>query len=516
MHTATTQPSIITADTTTAEALTALPPGMLLPYGGNKWSRVPDEVAAAFRPGDHLVVLQTDGAVLHIPSAQYVLVAEAVARAREAFTALQAVDEAQIDRFYNSFAERLEDDATWAHIAAANAHDVASAQARGRSTTRLIADARLRRRMIEALAQWSAMPGLRGKVLATIEHPGWTVEQVADGLGVVAFIFEGRPNVFADATGVLRGGNTAVMRIGSDALGTARAIATYALQPALAEAGLPDGAVVLVDSAARAAGWALFSQPGVALAVARGSGAAVAQLGAIARQAGIPVSLHGTGGAWMVVDDTADADYLRQIVFHSTDRKVCNTLNVVCLPQRRAAELAAAVIAGLAARGDKLGYAYKLHVTPEASGLVPAELFHTTARLQRAAGLVEEALAAPIARDQLGHEWEWEGTPEVTLTVVHDTEEAVRLFNTYSPRFVASLVSQDQAAHERFFRAVDAPCVGNGFTRWLDGQFALHRPELGLTNWQGGRLFARHSILTGDGVYTIRLRVTQTDPDIHQ
>ena len=70
MHTATTQPSIITADATTAEALTALPPGMLLPYGGNKWSRVPDEVAAAFRPGDHLVVLQTDGAVLHIPSAQ--------------------------------------------------------------------------------------------------------------------------------------------------------------------------------------------------------------------------------------------------------------------------------------------------------------------------------------------------------------------------------------------------------------------------------------------------------------
>ncbi|MBM3225977.1 MAG: aldehyde dehydrogenase family protein [Candidatus Tectomicrobia bacterium] len=502
--------------TTTAEVLTTLSPGMLLPYGGNKYTRVPDEVAAAFQSGDHLVVVQTDGVVLHIPQAEQALVAKAVTRAQEAFGALRLAHDTQIDHFYDCFAERLANDTVWSHIATANAHDVELAQARGRSTTRLIADARMRRRMIEALGQWRAMPTLRGQVLNTVVHPGWTVEQVADGLGVVAFIFEGRPNVFADATGVLRGGNTAVMRIGSDALGTARAMATHALQPALAEAGLPDGAVLLVDSASRAAGWALFSQRGIALAIARGSGEAVAQLGAVARQAGIPVSLHGTGGAWIIVDATADADYLRDIVFHSTDRKVCNTLNVVCLPQHRAAELAPAVIAGLEARGAKLGHAYKLHVTPQAQASVPAVLFHTTARMQRAEGLVEEALAALIAPDQLGHEWEWEGTPEVTLTVVRDTAEAVALFNTYSPRFVASLVSNDPTAHEHFFRTVEAPCVGNGFTRWLDGQFALQRPELGLTNWQEGRLFTRHSILTGDGVYTIRLRVTQTESGIHQ
>lgn len=501
---------------TAADLLTALSPGMLLPYGGNRWTRVPEDIAAAFQPGDHLIVVQTDGAVLHIPAAQYALVSRAVEQAQAAFTALQSVSDAQIDRFYDAFAARLADDAVWGQIAAANAQDVAHAQARGRSTTRLIADARMRRRMTEALGQWRAMPAQRGQVLATVEHPGWTVEQVADGLGVIAFVFEGRPNVFTDATGVLRSGNTTVLRIGSDALGTARAIATHALQPALAETGLPEGAVVLVDSASRAAGWALFSQRGVALAVARGSGTAVAQLGAIARQAGIPVSLHGTGGAWMVVDETAEAEFLRQVVFHSTDRKVCNTLNVVCLPRRRAAEFAAAVIAGLEARGHKLGHAYKLHVTPQAEGVVPAALFHTMAKMQRAEGLVEEPLAARIADDQLGHEWEWEGTPEVTLTVVDDTEEAIGLFNTYSPRFVASLVTQDARAYERFFRTVEAPCVGNGLTRWLDGQFALHRPELGLTNWQEGRLFGRHSILTGDGVYTIRLRVTQTDPEIHQ
>ena len=70
-----------------------------------------------------------------------------------------------------------------------------------------------------------------------MQHDGWKVEQVVAPLGVVGFVFEARPNVFADATGVLRGGNTVVFRIGRDALGTARAIVTHALEPALEAAG---------------------------------------------------------------------------------------------------------------------------------------------------------------------------------------------------------------------------------------------------------------------------------------
>ena len=73
-------------------------------------------------------------------------------------------------------------------------------------------------------------------------------------LGVVGFVFEGRPNVFADAAGVVRTGNTAVFRIGSDALGTARAIVEHALDPALAAAGLPIGTLVLVGGFRRTLG----------------------------------------------------------------------------------------------------------------------------------------------------------------------------------------------------------------------------------------------------------------------
>src|SRR5690606_2645916 len=135
-----------------------------------------------------------------------------------------------------------------------------------------------------------------------VDHDEWRVEILKAGLGVVGFLFEGRPNVFADATGVLRAGNTVVFRIGSDALDTARAIVEEALDPALAESGLPPGAASLVDTPSRAAGWAMFSDSRLALAGARGSGPAVSQLGAVARQAGTAVSLHGTGGAWIVAD----------------------------------------------------------------------------------------------------------------------------------------------------------------------------------------------------------------------
>jgi glutamate-5-semialdehyde dehydrogenase len=495
--------------------LQAVPRGMPLLYGGNRVTTVPDAVADAFRAGDHLVVVQTTGDVLHIPGEVYAAVDGAVRLAGGAFEALAVLPDERIDRFYDDFGAALADDAVWARIAAANAADVERARARGRSTTRLVADARMRERMIEGLRLWRDLPTRRDAVQETVTHPGWRVEQVVSGVGVVGFVFEGRPNVFADATGVLRSGNTAVLRIGSDALETARAIAGAALAPALAAAGLPEGAVVLVDRPERSAGWALFANPGLALAVARGSGQAVAQLGAVARQTGTPVSLHGAGGSWIVVDATADPDALARAVYHSLDSKKCNTLNTLCIVRGGAERLVPVALDALRRRGEQLGHGHKLHVSPAARPYVPAGLFSQEVAVLRAEGEVREPLAEPIGEEGLGVEWEWEATPEVTLHVVKDVEAAVGLFNRYSPRFGASLLSADPEAHERFFRAVDAPFVGNGFTRWVDGQFALSRPELGLSNWDQGRLFARSGILTGDGVFTVRLRAVQDDPDVH-
>lgn len=495
------------------QTLETLSEGMLIPFGGDKVTQVTAELAAAFQAGDRLVIVQDSGALLHIPAAEGVIAEAAVTAATTAFAAMGTVSDDAITAFYKAFAARLESDESFAPIAAANQADIESAQARGRTTTRLELSATMRVDMISGLHTWANAGSTRNQIDETISHDGWQVDQVTSGLGVVGFVFEGRPNVFADATGVLRSGNTVVFRIGSDALGTAKAIVEHALDPALAEVGLPAGAVSLVASAAHAAGWALFSDARLSLAVARGSGAAVAQLGSVARQAGTPVSLHGTGGAWIVAASDADAEVFAEAVYNSLDRKVCNTLNTCCIVSDRADDLVPAFLDALQRAGDRRGVTSKLHVVEEQFAHVP-DSWKTEVSIARAEGAVVEAQTSTLGWGDLGEEWEWEDSPEVTLAIVASVDAAVDLFNDLSPRFAASLISADDAAHQRFFERVDAPFVGNGFTRWVDGQYALDRPELGLSNWEFGRLFGRGGVLSGDSVYTVRSRVTQTDPTI--
>ena len=484
-------------ETMSTGQLAILTPGQLVPFGGDRVAVVSDALAASFRAGDRLVVVQDTGDLLHIPAAEHARVHEAVTTALDAFHALADVRDEQISGFFEAFANRLADDAVFGSIAVANDADVAAAAARGRSTARLVLSPKMRADMVSGLRVWQYADARRDVQLDEVRHDEWTVETRRAPLGVVGFVFEGRPNVFADATGVLRTGNTVVFRIGSDALGPARAIMSAAVVPALAAAGLPVSAVRLIDAAAHAAGWALFADPRLALAVARGSGRTVAQLGAVARQHGVPASLHGTGGAWMVVAADADADQLALAVRHSLDRKVCNTLHVGCLVRDGAERLAPRVLAAGRAAALARGARLVVHATPSAAALAGSD-------------------AIPQAEVDLGTEWEWEHDPELTLVVVDDVSHGVALFNRYSPRFAASLISDDEAAHARFYATIDAPFVGNGFTRWVDGQFAFDRPELGLSNWQTGRLLGRGGVLSGDSVHTVRTRARVRDHGLHR
>jgi glutamate-5-semialdehyde dehydrogenase len=452
------------------------------------------------------VVVEATAAVLLIPAAERRLASEAVSAAQAAFARVSAASDGAIARFFERFAEHLETDAIWSGIERANRQDIADAERRSRSTTRLAVSDDMRRGMIAGLRGWTRAPSRRGQVLERIEHDGWAAELVGAALGVVAFVFEGRPNVLADATGVVRGGNCVVFRIGRDALRTAQAIMRGALEPALVEAGLPEGTVRLLESSEHASGWALFSDRRLSLAVARGSGQAVATLGAIAQQAGVPVSLHGTGGAWIMASPSTRADRLEAAIVESLDRKVCNTLNTLCLPRARASELVPVALRGLERAGQRLGGPYKLHAAEGSEAFVPAELFARDVAVQRAHGVIQEKQAERLPESELGREWEWERTPEITLAIVDDVDHAVALFNRHSPQFIASLVSEDPGEHERFYAAVNAAFIGDGQTRWVDGQKALDRPELGLSNWQNGRLFGRGGILSGDSVYTVRTR----------
>jgi glutamate-5-semialdehyde dehydrogenase len=360
----------------------------------------------------------------------------------------------------------------------------------------------MRSDMISALHTWGDTPHVDGAALDSVDHHGWSVTAAKSSLGVVAFVFEGRPNVFADATGVLRSGNTCVFRIGSDALGTAQAIMNLAVLPALESCGLPVGAVSLVESRSHASGWALFSDKRVSLAIARGSGEAVSQLGAVARQFGIAVSLHGTGGAWMIAGEHADAQWLSKVVVNSLDRKVCNTLNVCCIVRSRASELVPLFV-------DAMNRAALLR---DAIAVIHAD----SASQKLMADQIRSIEVHNLSVDELGTEWEWENAPECSLVIVNDVNEAIALFNRYAPSFIVSIISDNEAEVEKVWRETNAPFVSNGMTRWVDGQFALNKPELGLSNWQNGRTFGRGGILSGDSVFSVRYRALQHNADLHR
>ena len=459
-----------------------------------------EEIARRFSDGDLLLAPPSSGLLL-VPKAETDLVGNCIEDALRAFSELSNVAESQITEFYSRFAERLEDEEVFSAIRAANDVDVATASATGRSITRLVLSDSMRQDMIDALRIWETVAS-SSVARETVVHDGWSIESHSAPLGVVGFVFEGRPNVFADATGVLRSRNVCVFRIGSDAFETAQAIMNLAVIPSLADAGLPNSAVVLLPSKTHACAWALFSDRRLALAVARGSGSSVALLGEIAQMHGIPASLHGTGGAWMVVSDVADLDRLRSVVQFSLDRKVCNTLNTVVITRANLGRNLKAVIDGVSNAASQRKTHAVLHIDAHVGEALTQFVLPNDCKLEE------------IDHQSLGTEWEWENSPEVSIVVVDNTREAVALFNRYSPSFVLSVLSDDDQEVEDAWRSSNAPFFGDGMTRWVDGQYALRKPELGLSNWQNGRTFARGGILSGDSIFTVRYRVRQIDASI--
>jgi glutamate-5-semialdehyde dehydrogenase len=480
---------------------------------GSTLVSVDEAFAGSLNPGDVVLGIASSGELRRIPKDVHALARQRVGSALDAFHRLQDATTVQVNRFFALAAEKLADDLLFESVARANKTDVEAAVARGRSTTRLVLSDKMRMEMIAAFRMWESVDVEFNLLQDTIIHSGWEVQQWTAPLGVIGFVFEGRPNVFADATGVLKGGNTVVFRIGSDALHTATAIMDAVIRPALAESGLPADCVVLLESAEHAAGWALFSDNRLSLAVARGSGQAVSELGSIAQQSGVPASLHGTGGAWMIVGEKADGLRLSSVVEHSLDRKVCNTLNVVCVTTSRASELVPVVFGAAEKAAAVRGLRCRVHVVNGAERFLADSEFID---VKRADGTHREQQITISPQEDISHEFEWEENPEFFVVIVSDVAEAVRLFNEFSPQFVVSAISEDASERDLVWKGANAPFFGDGFTRWVDGQFALLRPELGLSNWQSGRLFARGGVLSGDSAFSVRLQVKQTDVGLHR
>ena len=279
-----------------------------------------------------------------------------------------------------------------------------TAASAGRSTTRLVLSDAMRRDMVAGLRTWRdeesrARRVVRPRRTTTVGRSNCRRAP----LGVVGLRVRGAPErvrrCVRRAAQRQHGGVPHRLRRVRHRPGDRRARAA-----AGAASGRPsDGAVQLVESRERSAGHALFDDRRLALAVARGSGAAVSELGAVASQAGTPVSLHGTGGAWMIAGDARPiGDVRRGGRALARPQGVQHVERVRRSPASRAGELRPGVPRRAAAVGDAPRHERRSSTSTARFGGVPVG--RRTSSLRPASTSLDE----PLAVDALGTEWEWE------------------------------------------------------------------------------------------------------------
>ncbi|MEJ7719111.1 MAG: hypothetical protein WKF58_01030 [Ilumatobacteraceae bacterium] len=206
------------------------------------------------------------------------------------------------------------------------------------------------------------------------------------------------------------------------------------------------------------------------------------------------MSLHGTGGAWMVAGDSADPDRFRAAVVNSLDRKVCNTLNVCAIPAHRD-DLVAAFLAALDEAGERSGAEPVLHVEERAAALLPDDRVAVPIEphgARHGVGVGRRARGEPRRRGRRGRGRRAVQRPQPALRGVADQRRRRR----------AATVLRHRRCPVRRRRVHDGGSTAS--TRWA-------RPSSVCPTGSSGRLLARGAVLSGDSVHTVRYRATIRD-----
>ena len=352
-----------------------------------------------------------------------------------------------------AMADALEKDC--AAILEANAADVEAA--RGSISDVMLDRLRLDEKRIAGMAdgvrQVAKLPDPVGRVITRVDRPnGLTIEKIGVPMGVVAIIYESRPNVTSDAAALtVKSGNACVLRGGKEAFRSADAI-VRAMQRGLKQAGLPETLVQLVQDATRQSANDLMTAVGlVDLLIPRGGAGLIR---ACTENAKVPCIQTGTGICHVYVDASADLDMALNIIENAKTSRpsVCNA-EEVCLVD---APVAGRFLPMLKRR---------LADDRAAKGLVPVEL-----RLdERAAAIIPGTPAGPKDFDTEFLDY------ILAVKVVDGVDEAVKHIARHSTGHSDCIVARDGAAQARFVAGVDSAAVYvNASTRFTDGgEFGL-------------------------------------------
>jgi glutamate-5-semialdehyde dehydrogenase len=374
-------------------------------------------------------------------------VADLCLAARSAARALAQADAGAKNAALHAIADALEARAD--EILDANARDLQAGSESGLSAAlmdRLALDPARVGTMARGVREIAVLPDPVGEVLDGHRLPnGLDVRKVRVPLGVVAIVYEARPNVTIDAAALcLKSGNAAVLR-GSSSAAHSNAVLAAVAADAVEEAGLPAAAVTLVAGGGREELSELATQDGVVdLIIPRGGEGLKAALSAVAT---VPVIYAASGNCHVYVDASAELDMAQAIVLNAKTQRpgVCNAAETLLVHADVASTFLPRALGALRAAGVEL---------------------HGDARARAAAGPLGDAVGDAGEAD-----WAQEYLAlELAVGVVDSVGEAIAHVNRYGSGHSEAIVTRDRDAARAFQLGVDAACVYvNASTRFTDG-----------------------------------------------
>lgn len=343
------------------------------------------------------------------------------------------------------------------YITEKNALDIEKARENGMSESmidRLSLDESRIKGIADAVLQVALLDDPCGRVISGTKRPnGLMIEKVTVPLGVIAVIFEARPNVTVDAAALcLKSGNTVILRGGKEAINSNKAM-TEIMRGALKRAGLPEDCIQLVEDTSRDSATALMRMNGyVDVLIPRGGAGLIR---ACVENASVPVIETGTGNCHIYVDKQANLSMAADIIYNAKTSRpsVCNACESLVIHR----DVAKTALPMIKARLDEKNVI--IHGDEETAKIIPD---------------VIAANEDDYGREYLGY--------EISVKVVGDIDEAIEHIMKYSSGHSECIVTDSYFAQKKFTEEVDAAAVYvNASTRFTDGGEFGFGAEIGIS-----------------------------------
>ena len=376
-------------------------------------------------------------------------------RAKRASEFLSKLDPASKNLGLRAAAEALKKNT--ADILAANQTDIENARKKGISEAlidRLTLSEERICQMADGIIEVSELKDPIGEVLETIVRPnGLHIDKVAVPMGVIGIIYESRPNVTADAFALcFKSGNATILRGGSDAINSNKAIVNF-IRDALEKEKLPDDVILIVTDTSREVATEFMKlNRYIDLLFPRG-GAGLIQ--SVVENATVPVIETGVGNCHIYVDESADTDMAVNIIDNAKTQRfgVCNAAESLVIHRGIAKKVIPAIYERLSSKNVEMRGADD--VREIVSGI---------------AGATEE----DYAREYLG--------PIISVKLVDNIDHAIEHINQYSTHHSEAIITENRENAGKFLNEVDSACVyWNASTRFTDGFEFGFGSEIGIS-----------------------------------